>query len=316
MTVSKIDVRREIIVDVSPAVVYELITNVELWPVIFGPTVHTRVLERTEHRDRFEIWATMSNGEVETWRSRREFDRPASRVSFEQDHDNAFGRMAGGWACIPRAGGRTLVVLEHSCVPSADRADARQRITRDLDHNTAAELEALRTVATLPGGLDRWLLTFVESTELAGPVSTAREFIWDADRWSERLPHVVDLELVSGVGGTQDLTMRTRAPDGAIHRTRSVRVLLPDGSIVYKQTRLPRALLGHSGRWDFRTDHSSASLRSSHTFLLDPVGVAEVFGSSVSADEAMERVRAALSANSLVTMEYASRYAAMHGALR
>jgi aromatase len=44
--------------------------------------------------------------------------------------------------------------------------------------------------------------------------------------------------------------------------------------------------------------------------------VAEVFGSSVSAQEAVDRVRAALSANSGVTMEHASRYSASIGAAR
>ena len=110
--------------------------------------------------------------------------------------------------------------------------------------------------------------------------------------------------------------MRTRAPDGSVHTTRSVRVLLSDGSIVYKQTQPPRTLLGHSGRWEFHTDRTGASIRSTHTFLLDPVGVAEVFGSSVPADEAAERVRAALSANSRVTMAHAASYSASIGAPR
>jgi aromatase len=317
MTAAEIRVRHATVVDAPPAAVYELITDVSRWPVLFRPTVHTRVLARSSAGDRFEIWATVSSGEVSTWRSRREFDPAGGRVTFGQDHDNAlFGHMGGGWTCVPRAGGGTEVVLEHRYHPSPDQADAKQRIARELDHNSSVELEALRTVATLPGGVDRWLLTFSESTELAGSVAGAREFVWDADRWPERLPHVAGLELVTRADGTQDMTMRTRAPDGSEHTTRSVRVLLADGSIVYKQTRPPRALLGHAGRWEFRTDRSGASIRSTHTFLLDPVGMAAVFGPEVAVTDAMTRVRAALSANSRVTMEHASRHAASTEATR
>jgi aromatase len=112
------------------------------------------------------------------------------------------------------------------------------------------------------------------------------------------------------------MTMKTRAPDGSVHTTRSVRVLLPDGSIVYKQTQPPQALLGHTGRWEFRTDEAGTSLRSTHTIVVDPAGAAEVFGSSVSAGDAVDRLRAALSANSRVTMEHAARYSAAIGASR
>ena len=223
MTTADIRAKHETVVDASPSAVYELITDVSLWPVIFRPTVHTRVLERSADGDRFEIWATVSNGDVNTWLSRREFDAASRRVTFRQDHDDKlFGFMGGGWTCIPLAGGRTKVVLEHRYNPPADQVDARERIARELDHNGSAELEALRTVAALPGGVGMWMLTFTESTEVAGTAATAREFIWDVDRWPERLPHVVGLELVERAGDTQDMTMRTRAPDGSVHTTRSL----------------------------------------------------------------------------------------------
>ncbi|MET8976879.1 aromatase/cyclase [Streptomyces sp. NPDC004539] len=315
MTTPEIHARHEIEVEASPSAVYELITNVSLWPVIFRPTVHTEVLERTARGDRFEIWATLAGSEVSAWRSRRAFDAAGWRVTFGQDHENPlFGRMGGGWTCVPLAGGRTRVVLEHRCTPPPDRAGARERIVRDLDTNGAAELDALRTVSVLPGGFDRWRSTFTESVELAGPAKAAREFVWDADRWPERLPHVAGLDLVEQPGGAQEMTMETRAPDGSVHTTRSVRLLLPDGSIVYKQTRPPRALLGHSGRWDFRSGPAGSSMSSTHTVLLDPAGAAEVFGAGVPAREAVHRVRTALSANSRVTMERAALYCASAGA--
>ncbi|HEY8979012.1 MAG TPA: SRPBCC family protein [Streptomyces sp.] len=311
MSAQEIHARHETEIDAPPSTVYDLITDVALWPVIFRPTVHTRVLERTAQGDRFEIWATISGGRVNTWRSRRAFDPAERRVAFRQDHDNPlFGLMGGGWTCAPLPGGRTRVTLEHRFTPPPDQVDARQRIARELDANGAAELEALRVVSTLPGGLEPWCLTFTESIELTGPAQAARDFVWDAGKWPERLPHVAGLDLAEQPGGIQDMTMRTSAPDGTVHTTRSLRVPLPDGTIVYKQTRPPRVLLGHSGRWEFR----SGTLSSTHTVLLDPAGVAEVYGPDVPAREAAQRVRAALAANSRTTMEHADRWSASVGA--
>jgi aromatase len=317
MTAQEMSAQHSIVIDAPPSTVYALITNVALWPVIFPPTVHTEVLERSAEGDRFDIWATMSSGAVSTWRSRRTFDASTRRVTFGQDHDNRlFGFMGGGWTCVPLVGGGTRVELDHRYNLPEDSEDARQRITRELDHNGTAELKALQAVATLPKGMDKWMVTFTDSVELAGTADAAREFIWDADRWPERLPHVDGLELATPADGTQDMTMKTRAPDGSVHTTRSVRVLLPDGSIVYKQTQPPRALLGHTGRWEFRTDESGASIRSTHTIVVDPAGAAEVYGASVSAGEAVDRVRAALSANSGVTMNHAAEYSTAIGAAR
>lgn len=316
MTATEIRAEHTTLVDAPASTVYGLITQVAHWPVLFGPTVHTQVLERSRQGDRFQIWALVS-GAVNSWRSRRYFDPVARRVSFRQDHENPlFGLMRGGWTCGERPDGTTKVVLEHRFTPPPDQVDARERIERDLDRNGTAELEALRTVAALPGGPARWMLTFSESLDLAGNSEAAREFVWDAERWPERLPHVAGLELAEPSDRTQDMTMSTRAPDGSVHTTRSIRVLLDDGSVVYKQTRPPRVLLGHSGRWEFPTGPAGAAIRSTHTVLLDPAGVAEVYGPSASPEEAVDRVRTALTANSRVTMEHAARYDASIGAAR
>ncbi|WP_290050837.1 aromatase/cyclase [Amycolatopsis solani] len=305
MTSPELHTRHETIVEADAPAVYDLITDVVSWPVIFGPTVHTRVLERSPQGDRFEIRALMPDGVVRAWRSHREFDA-ARRVTFAQDHDDpAFGRMAGGWTFVPLPGERTKVVLEHDFTPPSDHD--RDAVLARLDHNSTAELAALRAVAVLPGGVGRWLLTFTESLALAGPVSAAREFVWAADRWPERLPHVDGLDLTGLGADTQSLIMRTRAADGSVHTTRSLRVLLPGGSIAYKQNQPPRGLLGHCGRWDFPAD--GTSIRSTHTFLVDPAAAG-------APEAALNRFRAALAANSRTTMEHAARFAAAIGAVR
>ncbi|WP_051342882.1 SRPBCC family protein [Pseudonocardia spinosispora] len=296
----------DIIVNAPAPAVFALLTDVSLWPVIFSPTVHTRLLERTEHGDRFDIWATAADGDVNTWTSRRTFDAEAGVITFAQDRDTPlFGFMGGSWTCEPRGDGRTRVVLGHHYNPSPDEPDAERVILRELDHNGTRELEALRVIADLPGDIASLLVSFTETVELAGPADRAHEFIWAADQWPSRLPHVAEVTLRTRGGNAQDLTMATRTPDGARHTTRSVRVGLPDRTIAYKQITLPTPLLGHSGRWEF----TDGRIQSTHTALIDPVAAAALFGTDVPLAEVARRVRAALAANSLATMEHAVRFA-------
>jgi aromatase len=280
------------------------VADVSKWPVIFSPTVYTRVLEYSAQNDRIEIWAT-ALGTIRCWTSRRSFDPGTRCITFVQEHSAPpVGFMGGSWRFEPLAGGRTEVVLGHSFSPVPDQPDSVELITRAVDHNSTAELDALRTVAMLPSGA---LLSFDDSIELAGPVDAAHEFVWAADQWPGRLPHVAALTLVEGDGGTQDMTMDTQTPDGAVHTTRSLRVGLPDRSIAYKQTTLPTPLLGHSGVWEFV---GGATMRSRHLALIDPVAAAELLGPEVALEEAAGRIRRALGANSMTTMEHASHYAA------
>jgi aromatase len=305
-----------IVVDTEPSVVYDLVADVSRWPVIFGPTVHTRVLEHSARGDRFEIWAT-ANGDVRCWTSRRSFDPAARCITFAQERSTPpVGYLGGSWWFEPLTGGRTEVVLTHDFSPVPHQPDAAELITRALDHNSTAELDALCTVATLPGGVATMLLTFEDSVELAGPVAGAREFVWAADRWPDRLPHVAAMKLVEPCDGVQDMIMDTRSSDGAVHTTRSIRVGLPDRSIAYKQTTVPKPLLGHSGVWEFVDGATGATMRSWHTVLIDPAAAEELLGPGVALEEAARRVRRALGSNSMITMEHASRYSASAGGLR
>ena len=60
MTATEIRAEHTTLVDAPASTVYGLITQVAHWPVLFGPTVHTQVLERSRQGDRFQIWALVS----------------------------------------------------------------------------------------------------------------------------------------------------------------------------------------------------------------------------------------------------------------
>lgn len=295
----------DIEVAAGPAEVFDLLADVTLWPVIFEPTVFTRLLERTDDSDRFQIWATAPGGEINYWVSRRTLDRTTGLITFAQDRDSPlFGFMGGRWRCEPLGPGRARVALGHEFRPRPEEPDAEARIRDGLAHNDGRELDALRVVAALPGGAASLLVSVSETVRLGGTAEQAHEFIWAAQEWPNRLPHVASVAVRPLEGNGQDLIMSTRTPDGGEHTTRSVRVVLPDRSIAYKQTVAPRGLLGHSGLWEFLQDESGASIRSSHTALIDPVAAAEMFGDRP-IPEIAERVRAALAANSRTTMEHA-----------
>ena len=306
-----------VVVDAQASVVFDLIADVSLWPVIFTPTVHTRVLECSAEGDRFEIWATAANGDVNCWASRRTFDPGGGLITFAQDRETPlFGFMGGRWKFEPLGEDRTEVVLGHYFTPSQGQPDAVAVIGQELDHNGTAELEALRAVAALPGGVESLLVSFSDTVELAGSAAEAYEFVWAADQWPERLPHVTAVTLVERAGGAQDITMETRAPDGSVQTTRSVRVGLSNGSIAYKQTTPPTPLFGHSGVWEFFDGAAGMTMRSSHTALIDPAAALALFGPEISLGEVTRRVREVLSGNSKITMEHASRYSASTEVLR
>ncbi len=73
----------------------------------------------------------------------------------------------------------------------------------------------------------------------------------------------------------QHMEMETRAADGTTHRTTSVRVCSLGERIVYKQTKLPKVLLGHSGSWHFaKAADGRGAITSRHLVMLDPRQVA------------------------------------------
>ena len=100
------------------------------------------------------------------------------------------------------------------------------------------------------------------------------------------------------------MTMQTKAPDGDLHTTRSVRICEP-GRIRYKQVQRPRALAAHCGEWTVTANE----LTSRHRVRLDVEGVRAVLGPDANLDTAAAAVKRSLSANSRVTLSQAATFA-------
>jgi aromatase len=304
------------IVAARPESVYDLVADVSRWPVIFGPTVHVRHLARTPQDERFQLWALVG-GAVKTWTSRRTLDRRALRIGFRQERSQPpIAAMAGEWEFRPRSGGRTEVVLTHRFATTGD-GDA---LTAAVHHNSEQELAALGRIAELPHPVDDVVFTFSDTLRLPGAAFDAYTFVYRAEAWPDRLPHVRRVLLREDQAGVQHMEMDTVTADGSAHTTRSVRLCFPHERIVYTQLVPPDLLFGHSGAWTFRTDPDGVTVTARHTVGIDPGAVPRVLGAGSTLADARAYLREALGANSRATVLHAGTYAraraaaAPHGA--
>ncbi|HEY6793960.1 MAG TPA: aromatase/cyclase [Kineosporiaceae bacterium] len=291
----------------APAqVLFGLVADVTWWPVIFEPTVHVDVLERTPDGERFRLWATVG-GAVRTWTSRRRLDREALTITFEQERTQApIAQMSGAWHFHPRPGGAT-VVLDHDFAAVDDAA--AEDLAGAVDANSERELAALARVAELGHPVEDLVFAFEDEVRLRGPAPAAYDFVHRADLWPDRLPHVARVELSEDDERVQDLLMDTVTRDGGSHRTRSVRLCLPPDRIVYKQLRTPEVLIGHSGSWTFRQDGEDAVIVARHLVALDPAKITQALGEGHDVASARRHVREALGENSRTTMSHAALHA-------
>lgn len=306
------------VVQAPPEVLYELVADVTRWPVIFGPSLHVRHLQRGPAHERFQLWALVG-GRVKNWTSRRTLDASGLCITFEQERSQApIVSMGGTWSFRALPGGRTQVVLEHHF--SADGQRVIDWIAGAVDRNSEDELAALGGIAELGVPLQEIIGTFEDTVRLAGSAVDAYTFINRSDEWPDRLPHVRRVLLrqeQAGVQpgvqpGVQHMEMDTVTADGSEHTTKSVRICFPSEQIVYKQLVPPAVLLGHSGAWHFADvpgDPDSAVVTARHTVAINPVAAREVLGADSTLADARRYLREALGGNGRATLAHAGRYA-------
>lgn len=302
-----------VIVAAPAADVYGLIADVAGWPDVFGPTVHTEVLEETEQHQLLRIWA-FANDQVRNWTSRRSLDPSAGTVTFRQVVSAPPVASMGGMWRIEEAPGGCRVTLLHDYRAVDDAPDALRLIETAVNTNSSAELQALRTTAERFADFTQLRFTFSTHQDVSGSPRDVFDFLARAESWPSRLPHVARLELREAEPGVQHMTMDTYGPDGSVHTTSSVRLCFPNrGLIVYKQTTPPPVMTSHTGRWvlDSVQDKSGAPVvraTSWHTVVLDPEGVRRVLGPGTKLAEARAMVHRSLSTNSSATLLRAKQH--------
>jgi len=289
--------------------VFGLLADVTSWPVIFPPTIHTEYLERGEADERLRLWAT-ANGEVKNWTSRRHLDRTRLRIAFRQEVSAPpVAAMGGEWIVEPLPDGASLVRLTHDFRPVDDDPASVDWIVRAVDRNSHAELDALKTWAEQQDRHRALLLSFADVVRGDGAAEDVYDFIYRAQAWPERLPHVSRVDLREDTPGVQLLEMDTRTRDGSTHTTTSVRVCFPTREIVYKQLQAPALMTAHTGRWLIAEDVHGVEITSIHTVIIKPSAIPTILGEDATVDDARTMVRKALGQNSTITMQHASEYA-------
>src|ERR1700678_1247064 len=168
----------EVTVSAPATAIYGLIADVGNWPRMFPPTVYADYVERSETDERMRIWAT-ANGDVKNGTSRRPLAPAPARVRLLHAH-RGVGDDPAGLAWIEQA----------------------------VDHNSPSELAALKASAEILVGAENELLaSFEDSVRITGSAKDVYDFINEADRWQERLPHVSRVSLREDTPGLQLLEM-------------------------------------------------------------------------------------------------------------
>jgi aromatase len=301
-------VEHEVTVSAPARQVYELIADVGRWPEMFPPTVHAERSGQDGDSEQIRIWAT-ANGTARTWTSRRTHDVQRMIIAFRQEKSAPpVGGMGGTWTVEPLSGPACRVRLRHDWFAARDDPADIGFISQAVDRNSTAELLALKERAELTGPDD--LLTFEDTVAIDGSAKDVYDFLNEAQRWRERIPHVTRVSLEEEPAGLQILEMDTQAGDGPVHTTRSVRVCLPYRSIVYKQIVLPPLMSLHTGRWLItERPGGGVSASSRHTVRIDPARIADVLGPDADGPAAQQAARDALGANSRATLRLAKEYA-------
>lgn len=299
------EVEHEITISAPAEAVYRLITDVENWPRLFPPTIYADYAEKGEREERIRIWAT-ANNTVKNWISRRVLDPEKLRIDFRQEASTPpIAAMGGAWLIEPASPGESRVRLLHDY--QADAPENLAWLDEVVERNSRTELAALK--ASIELDLADLTFSFEDTVEVDGAAKDVFDFINEAHRWPERLPHVATVQLDEEIPGLQTLEMDTRSHDGSVHTTKSYRVTFPHAKIAYKQVTLPALLTLHTGYWTVRDRDGGVAVSSQHTFAINTAKIAEVLGAGATVADAKEYVRKALSTNSMATMGHAKKYA-------
>ncbi|MEU7040853.1 aromatase/cyclase [Streptomyces varsoviensis] len=295
-------------IDAPADTVYAIIADATAWPERFTPTVHVEREPLGAAAERLRIWAT-ANGEVKHWTSRRDLDAAARRVRFRQEVCSPpVAAMGGEWVVEERPGDATRLVLHHDFEAVDDHADQVAWIGTATDRNSRTELANIKALAEGWEDRSELVFSFSDSELIDGPADVAYDFLQQAAKWPDRLPHVSRMELTEPAPNVQAMTMVTRAGNGSEHTTESVRVCFPADRIVYKQLVTPPLMTTHTGVWRLEKTAGGIKVTSHHTIALNASAIPAVLGEEATPASARAYVRAAVGGNSAATLAHAKRF--------
>lgn len=266
-----------VVVAAPPRTVYGLIADVAGWPHLFPQVAHVERMTAGATEERLRMW-TFGNGAVRESTSRRTLDGSGLRIRFRQEKPAPpVASMAGAWIFVPLPGDGTSVTLLHEFRSVGDDPAAAALIEQAVDRTSTAELRTLRSTAELAERLPLLVHSFAESIVVDAEPSAVYEFLYRAQEWPRRLPHVSRLVLDEAVRNVQTIEMDTDVA-GCTRTTRVVRLCFPSHAIVHKQTDPPELLQAHVGAWRLRRTAAGVRVAAHGTVLLRPEWAGDVLG--------------------------------------
>ncbi|MCX5199463.1 SRPBCC family protein [Streptomyces sp. NBC_00249] len=301
-------VEEKALVSAPVDVVRRIVVDVEAWVQLHGPAVHAEILESGDHGELIRHWSVVDDHTVRTWDARREVTASGD-VRFTHEPANApFATVSGGFDFEEQPNGKTLVRMHHAfTLLEDDESVAAQRV-ESMQLGSRAYLNTLHYAAENADELERLIISFEDPLFVAGSVEDAYAYLYEADKWPDRIPHVLRLELEENTPNIQFFDMDTKSSDGSEHTTRSVRICLPNHKIVYKQTRPPKTMFAHTGHWLFTETPEGVVVSSRHTATIRPEGL-HLLGEGMTVEGARKYLRRILSANSMGNLRLSKEYA-------
>jgi aromatase len=286
-----------------PRAVYRFIADAQRWPYLLPPVVHVERLAGGAAEERLRLW-TVGNGAIRSWTSRRWLDSDGLRIGFR--HESPYppvASMSGEWVLVPLPDNATSVVLLHEFRAVDDDPANIALIKQAVDRNSTVELAALKTAAELGDRLSTLALSFDESVTIDAAPARVYEFLYRAQEWPRRLPHVTRLSMDEAVPNVQTLEMDVGDADAPLPTARLVRVCFPCHSIVYKQTEPPATMSAHVGAWQLRPTARGVTVTAHNTVLIRPDPAAP--GRASSAGSVGKLIQEQLRSNCLAILRHA-----------
>ncbi|RJL36232.1 aromatase/cyclase [Bailinhaonella thermotolerans] len=305
---STVSLRESVSVSAPAHVVRDLILDAEGWVQLHRRHAHAEVLEHGEDEALIQHWVVVDDHSVRTWRSRRRI-QDEHRVVFEHEPAVApFAEVRGAWTLTPTGAGGTEVRLDHDFTLLDDDPGAAASLGAAVGKATRENLATLKHAAEARDALADLIISFEDPLFVAGEIEDVYQYLYEADKWPDRIPHVTRLVLEERTPGVQFFDMDTVSADGSRHTTRSVRICLPHRKIVYKQTRPPATMTAHTGHWLFTPTPEGVIASARHTATIRPEGL-HLLGEGMTMRGARRYLRKVLSANSMGNLRLAKEYA-------
>lgn len=289
-------VEDQVMVAAPAELVRQLICDVTSWPQWYRPAVHAEFLEP----DLIQHWMLVDDHSAQTWRERRRLSDDGTQVIAVREVGGAPDVTT--WTVEEQPYGKTALRVRVEVSAGSREADEA------IADGCREFLDAVRDRAERAEELDRLVISFEDPLFVSGGLEDCYDYLFEADKWPERVPHVLALDMEQPSPTVQFFDMDTRSADGSEHTTRSVRICLSGSKIVYKQIKPPATMDAHTGHWTFTETPEGILLGARHTCTIRPEGL-HLLGEGTTVEGARRYLRKVLSANSMGNLRLTKEYA-------